>query len=153
MTGPGGPGPLSTAGDRRTVAFGVLLGLLGTGLAVAFKLRCGIPAGLEGQYLQLCYSDIPALYFAERLDVGAVPYLDHPVEYPPLTGLWMWLAALPSTTVAAFFGWTSALLVLSGGIVGGLLAGEVGLRRTLAFAAARSQGGGSFVGGGPSGHH
>lgn len=120
----------------RTVAIGVLLGVLGTLAAVAFKWRCGIPAGLEAQYLQLCYSDIPPLFFAERLDVGAIPYLDHAVEYPPLTGLWMWLAALPATTVAAFFGWTSALLVVAGGVTGGLLASEVGLRRTLVFAAA-----------------
>ena len=48
----------------------------------------------------------------------------------------MWLAALPATTVAAFFGWTSVLLVAAGGVTGGLLASEVGLRRTLVFAAA-----------------
>ena len=121
---------------RRTVALGVLVGALGTLAAVAFKLRCGIPAGLEGQYLQWCYSDIPPLWFAERLDVGAVPYLEHAVEYPPLTGLWMWLAALPATSPGAFFGWTAALLVVSGGVVGGLLAATGGLRRALVFALA-----------------
>ena len=131
------PGPLPAEdGTGRVLAIGVVLGVVGTLLAVAFKWRCGIPAGLEGQYLQICYSDVPPLFFAERLDVGAVPYLDHPVEYPPLTGMWMWLAALPSTTAAAFFGWTSALFVVSGGIVGGLLARTVGVRRTLVFAAA-----------------
>lgn len=130
------PPPAPAVSSRRVVGLGVLLGVLGTLAAVLFKARCGIPAGLEEQYLQLCYSDIPPLYFTERLDVGAIPYLDHPVEYPPLTGLWMWLAALPSSTAAAFFGWTSVLLVASGGVVGGLLAGTVGLRRTLVVAAA-----------------
>lgn len=131
------PGPLPERSPTgQTVALGVVLGVLGTALAVGFKLRCGMPADLAGQYLQVCYSDIPPLFFAERLDVGAVPYLDHPVEYPPLTGMWMWLAALPATTAAAFYGWTSALLVLSGGVVGGLLAWTVGLRRSLVFAAA-----------------
>lgn len=131
------PGPLpEDAGTRRVVLLGVLLGMLGTAVAVGVKLRCGMPATVTGEYLQWCYSDVPPLWFAERLHEGAVPYLDHPVEYPPLTGLWMWLAALPSTTVGAFFGWTSALLVASGGVVGGLLARTVGLRRALVFAAA-----------------
>ncbi|MGH3664627.1 MAG: glycosyltransferase 87 family protein, partial [Egibacteraceae bacterium] len=44
------------------------------------------------QYLGYCYTDIYPLWFAERLDVEAVPYLDHPVEYPVLTGAWMWAA-------------------------------------------------------------
>lgn len=129
--------PITEPGSRRGVVLaGVLLGVVGTALAVAFKARCGIPAGLAGQYLEVCYSDIPPLYFAERLDVGAVPYLDHPVEYPPLTGLWMWLAALPSRTIAAFYWWTAGILVIGGGVTGGLLASAVGLRRTLMFAAA-----------------
>jgi hypothetical protein len=131
------PGPVADSSPTgRVVLLGVLLGVLGTALAVGFKLRCGMPADLAGQYLRWCYSDIPPLYFTGGLDVGAVPYLEQPVEYPPLTGLWMWLAALPSATSAAFFGWTSALLVAAGGATGGLLARAVGLRRTLVFAAA-----------------
>jgi hypothetical protein len=39
-----------------------------------------VPRGL----LYGCYS----LYYAEGLSNGKVPYLDHPVEYPVLTG-WM----------------------------------------------------------------
>lgn len=120
----------------RRVWLGVLLGVLATLVAVGFKLRCGLPASAEAQYLQWCYSDIPPLFFAERLNEGAIPYLDHAVEYPPLTGLWMLLAGLPATTAAAFFGWTSVLLVISGGVVGGLLASEVGLPRTLVVVAA-----------------
>lgn len=131
-----GPTPQSTPSARRTVVLGVLLGALGTLLAVLVKARCGIPAGLEGQYLQLCYSDIPPLYFTELLDQGAVPYLDRAVAYPPLIGLAMWLAALPATTVGGFYAWTGLLLVISGGVVGGLLASEVGIGRTLVFAAA-----------------
>ena len=52
----------------------------------------GQPAALE--YTHLCYSDVLPLYAAERLDVGAVPYLDHPVEYPVLLGGLMQVGAV-----------------------------------------------------------
>lgn len=45
------------------------------------------------QYTRLCYTDQWALYFAEGLDVGKVPYRDQAVEYPALVGGTMWVAA------------------------------------------------------------
>lgn len=45
------------------------------------------------EYVRLCYSDIIPLYGGEKLDRGAVPYKDHPVEYPVLTGFFMYAAA------------------------------------------------------------
>lgn len=45
------------------------------------------------QYTRGCYSDVFALYFAERLDTGATPYVDHPVEYPVVIGGVMQVAA------------------------------------------------------------
>ena len=45
------------------------------------------------QYTGWCYTDIVPLWFAERLNEGATPYLDHPVEYPVLIGAQMWVAA------------------------------------------------------------
>jgi uncharacterized membrane protein len=47
------------------------------------------------QYKRFCYTDVLALYYAENLDDGAVPYLDHPVEYPVLTGFLMGIIGLP----------------------------------------------------------
>lgn len=41
------------------------------------------------QYTNACYTDIRALWGAERLNEGAIPYRDHPVEYPVLTGWFM----------------------------------------------------------------
>ncbi|GAB3220899.1 glycosyltransferase 87 family protein [Glycomyces halotolerans] len=41
------------------------------------------------QYTNACYTDIRALWGAERLHEGAIPYRDHPVEYPVLTGWFM----------------------------------------------------------------
>jgi uncharacterized membrane protein len=47
------------------------------------------------QYALFCYTDVMALYHAEGLDQGAVPYVDHAVEYPVLTGYLMGLIGLP----------------------------------------------------------
>jgi uncharacterized membrane protein len=47
------------------------------------------------QYKQFCYTDVLALYYAEGLNEGKVPYLDHAVEYPVLTGVFMGALGLP----------------------------------------------------------
>lgn len=47
------------------------------------------------QYKDLCYTDVLALYYAEGLGSGQVPYADHPVEYPVLTGAFMGAIGLP----------------------------------------------------------
>ncbi|MFV2008387.1 MULTISPECIES: glycosyltransferase family 87 protein [unclassified Micromonospora] len=47
------------------------------------------------QYTRFCYTDVLALYYAEGLNEGKVPYLDHPVEYPVVTGYFMGAIGLP----------------------------------------------------------
>ncbi len=47
------------------------------------------------QYTSFCYTDVLALYYAEHLNEGAVPYFDWPVEYPVLTGAFMGVLGLP----------------------------------------------------------
>src|SRR5690606_24675926 len=47
------------------------------------------------QYRYYCYTDVLALYYAEGLHEGKVPYADHPVEYPVLTGAFMGVLGLP----------------------------------------------------------
>ncbi|HEU4346949.1 MAG TPA: glycosyltransferase 87 family protein [Actinoplanes sp.] len=47
------------------------------------------------QYTRFCYTDVLALYYAEGLNEGKVPYRDHPVEYPVLTGYFMGAVGLP----------------------------------------------------------
>jgi uncharacterized membrane protein len=74
----------------------VLLALTVLTLALAWlqKSPCQNGAWTEGrQYTHLCYSDVIPLYYTERLNEGAVPYADHPVEYPVLTGAFMGAAA------------------------------------------------------------
>lgn len=51
------------------------------------------------QYTRLCYTDVLALWRAEQLDVGAVPYADHAVEYPVGIGAVMHLARLAVTAL------------------------------------------------------
>jgi uncharacterized membrane protein len=47
------------------------------------------------EYRHACYTDVVALYNSEGLSAGQVPYVDHPVEYPVLTGALMGLIGLP----------------------------------------------------------
>ncbi|BCJ53271.1 membrane protein [Actinoplanes sp. NBRC 14428] len=47
------------------------------------------------QYTRYCYTDVLALYYAEGLNEGKVPYRDHPVEYPVATGYFMGALGLP----------------------------------------------------------
>ncbi len=90
------------------------------------------------QYTQACYSDVIPLWGAERLDVGAVPYRDQAVEYPVLTGGFMWATAEITRGVAALhktndqvviFGIaTCILLALLGLATVGFTAGAAGRR-------------------------
>ena len=79
------------------------------------------------QYTHMCYSDVVPLYSDERLDVGAVPYRDTAVEYPALTGGFLWgaaeitkgLLALKSdwVPVVVFGGVNAVLLAICGLLV------------------------------------
>lgn len=74
----------------------VLLALTLFTLSLAWlqKSPCQDGAWAEGrQYTHFCYSDVIPLYFTEKLNEGATPYVDFPVEYPVLTGAFMGVAA------------------------------------------------------------
>ncbi len=51
--------------------------------------------GKNIQYTRFCYTDVLALYYAEGLNEGKVPYKDHAVEYPVVTGYFMGALGLP----------------------------------------------------------
>jgi uncharacterized membrane protein len=63
------------------------------------------------QYTHFCYSDVVPLWSDERLDVGAVPYRDTTVEYPVLTGGFMWMTAEFTRGVHAIVSSWSELVV------------------------------------------
>jgi uncharacterized membrane protein len=80
----------------------------------------------DKQYTHMCYSDVVPLWSDERLGVGAVPYRDTTVEYPVLTGAFMWLTAdltrgvhaiVSSWTEVVVFGALTALLLSLCGLV------------------------------------
>src|SRR5687767_10072712 len=82
------------------------------------KGRCLFDGGWANgeQYRGWCYTDIVPLWFVERLNEGATPYVDHPVEYPVLIGAQMWVAGLivrgllPATAGAPSFFSVTVLL-------------------------------------------
>jgi uncharacterized membrane protein len=78
------------------------------------------------QYTHFCYSDVVPLWGDERLDVGAVPYRDTAVEYPVLTGAFMWVTAdftrgvhalVSSWSEVVIFGVLTAVLLSLCGLV------------------------------------
>ncbi len=91
LTGASAAGPVPVLLALTTVAMA---------LAVVAKQHCRAEGwNAPGQFLHLCYSDLPALFAFRDLGSGAVPYLsdvpaDAVVEYPVLTGLVMWVTAL-----------------------------------------------------------
>jgi uncharacterized membrane protein len=94
----GGPwGRHGVVGQRRFwTPLRVLLGMTVLTLTLAWvqKSPCQDGAWQHGlQYTHLCYSDVVPLFYSEKLNTGAVPYVQQAVEYPVLTGGFMALAA------------------------------------------------------------
>ncbi|GAA4912826.1 putative membrane protein [Stackebrandtia albiflava] len=100
----------------------LLAAVIMAGLAWLQKYPCADGGWTDfQQYTQYCYSDIRALWGAERLDQGAVPYFDHPVEYPALTGVFMGIFGLASHALLGAGGGTlyyhlSAVVLLGFGV-------------------------------------
>ena len=119
----GPPGRYASAGQHRfwtPLRVTLALALLVLAAAWVQKAPCREhPWVDEYQYTHACYSDVLALYYAEGLAEGKVPYRDHPVEYPVLTGAVMALVGLPVHALAPgggarwFFDLTALLLAAS----------------------------------------
>lgn len=71
----------------------VVLGLTIVVLASAWLQKSPCKSGAwtaNLQYTHLCYSDVIPLYYTEGMDQHQVPYAGHAVEYPVLTGWFMY---------------------------------------------------------------
>jgi uncharacterized membrane protein len=70
-----------------------------------------------GEYRRMCYSDVAALYGSVDRDRGLtedrLPFLEARNEYPALSAMAMWAAAVPSSSFVSFFNWTAVLLTAS----------------------------------------
>jgi uncharacterized membrane protein len=95
-------------------------------LGFAQKSPCATGAWTGNkQYTHMCYSDVVPLWSDERLDVGAVPYRDTAVEYPVLTGAFMWLTADLTRGVHGLDSHWSEVVIF--GVLTALLLGVCGL--------------------------
>lgn len=87
------------------------------------------------QYNRLCYSDVAALYGSGDRDRGLAedrfPYVDGENEYPVLTGLAMWGAAVPAGSYTSFFNWTALMLGAAALVTAGMLQRLAGPRALL----------------------
>lgn len=90
----------------------VLILLATAGYFIGYVLDYSCVDGLwasPDRYEQLCYSDIPALFGYRGFAEGFIPYLQtppggQPLEYPVLTGVFMWIASLVASPIAGVIG-------------------------------------------------
>ena len=116
--------PGAAGGPRCAVLLVATLVTLLLGFAQKSPCADGAWTGYK-QYTHMCYSDVVPLWSDERLDVGAVPYRDTGVEYPVLTGGFMWLTAELTRGVHALVGsWSEVVLF---GVLSAVLLAVCGL--------------------------
>ena len=116
----------------------------------ALKAQCTSPEGWDGrQYGRLCYNDIQALYDGREIDLDKFPYVDGKltddelvagaIEYPVLTGLFMWGSGLLVDDFNDYLRVSALLLAPFALAIAWLLAKMTG-RRALLWAAAPALG-------------
>ncbi len=104
---------------RKAFVIVVLVTILALGMAYQFKDRCNDGPWRADSWIKLCYSDTAWLYNARHLDRDVLPYFRHDLdntnnpdltqrqgfnEYPVLTGMLMYGAALAGTARTSLFG-------------------------------------------------
>ncbi|MGH2730263.1 MAG: glycosyltransferase family 87 protein [Actinomycetota bacterium] len=112
----------------------------------ALKAQC--LKGFDGrQYERLCYNDIQPLYGLRGVEAGTFPYVDGSlvkeplelrdgaIEYPVLTGVFMWASGQPVSDANAYLR-VSTLLLAPFGLVTAYLLVQMRSRRALLWAAA-----------------
>jgi uncharacterized membrane protein len=111
----------------------------------ALKAQCLEPWADYHQYSSLCYNDIQPLSIAREVDIRTFPYVNGglqggelvggAIEYPVLTGLFMWAAGAFATSPDEYLV-VNALLLAPFGLLAAWLLGKMAGARALLFAAA-----------------
>ncbi len=104
----------------------VLILLAAGGYLLGYLLDYSCVAGgwaSPDRYEQLCYSDIPALFGFRGFAEGYLPYVQtppggQPLEYPVLTGLFMWLASIITTPIAELLGMDATVAFFNVNVLG-----------------------------------
>jgi uncharacterized membrane protein len=109
------------------------------------KSQCLQPWTDYHQYSSLCYNDIQPLWGLREIDAGAFPYVNGDlvdgdlvggaIEYPVLTGVFMWASGLFVGTLNEYLV-VSALLLAPFGVLVAWLLGKMAGPRALLFAVA-----------------
>ena len=107
------------------------------------KARCTDPG--SNQYRDLCYNDIQPLFGIRGIQAGIFPYVNGDVvdgdlvngaiEYPVLTGVFMWFAGLFANTHGDYL-WVTAALLTPFALIAAYLLARMTAARALLFAAA-----------------
>lgn len=122
-------GPLGRHIDRFAPPWSVLrilIMLAAGGYLVGYVLDYSCIAGgwaSPDRYEQLCYSDIPALFGFRGFAEGYLPYLQtppggQPLEYPVLTGIFMWFASILATPIAEILGIDATVAFFDVNVIG-----------------------------------
>lgn len=114
LGGPLGRRALRSGPWFRPAPFAFALATLSWVLLMARQASCFDHA--DEQYRRLCYSDVMALWGVRGIAEGQVPYLEADLEYPVLTGAFMYVSRVVSGLFptergdVTFFGVTAVLL-------------------------------------------
>jgi uncharacterized membrane protein len=106
LGGPWGRLAHARSGPWPTISTLVVLATVAYIVGYLLDLSCVTTNWLSpDRYEHLCYSDIPALYGIRGLADGLVPYVQipeggTPLEYPVLTGMFLWIAGLVTAGIA-----------------------------------------------------
>ncbi|MBA2273109.1 MAG: DUF2029 domain-containing protein [Actinobacteria bacterium] len=115
-------------------------------LGAGWALKAGCLAPWDGrQYRTLCYNDIQPLYTGRAIDRGTFPYIhgalvggeltDGAIEYPVLTGIFMWASGSLATGPDSYLKVSALLLAPFGLLTAGVLTNMTGWRGLLWAAA------------------
>jgi uncharacterized membrane protein len=124
----------------------LVLVVSGLFLAAGYALKAQCLEGFGGrEFSHLCYNDIQPLYGIRGIAQQTFPYVDGllaggellkgAIEYPVLTGVFMWASGLPVSTSSSYLNLSALLLAPFGLLTSWLLYRMAGLRALLWAAA------------------